>query len=148
MKKWLQHRYFPVNIAKFLRTPILKNICERLLLYCQIYMRCIQLKFSLRKYETLYPTSCADGLDDIFACLIISKFLVTQQLLNSTQRQNIRSGHPGVVCKIAELKNSGNSYENTCDRTTTLLKHGLLYCCFPGTDSILYSILFRFGFFM
>ena len=24
---------FPVNIGKFLRTPILKNICERLLLY-------------------------------------------------------------------------------------------------------------------
>ena len=28
----LQHRCFPVNIAKFLRTPILKNICQRLLL--------------------------------------------------------------------------------------------------------------------
>ena len=30
IKKKLQHRYFPVNITKFLRTPILKNICERL----------------------------------------------------------------------------------------------------------------------
>ena len=28
----LQHRWFPVNIAKFLKTPISKNICERLLL--------------------------------------------------------------------------------------------------------------------
>ena len=27
-----QHWCFPVNIAKILRTPILKNICERLLL--------------------------------------------------------------------------------------------------------------------
>ena len=27
-----QHRCFPVNIANFLRTPILKNICEQLLL--------------------------------------------------------------------------------------------------------------------
>ena len=27
-----QHGCFPVNIAKILRTPILKNICERLLL--------------------------------------------------------------------------------------------------------------------
>ena len=27
-----RHRCFPVNIAKFLRTPYLKNICERLLL--------------------------------------------------------------------------------------------------------------------
>ena len=33
IKKRLQHRCFPVNIAKFLREPTLKNICERLLLY-------------------------------------------------------------------------------------------------------------------
>ena len=32
IKKRLQHRFFPVNIVKFLRPPILKNICERLLL--------------------------------------------------------------------------------------------------------------------
>ena len=32
IKKRLQYRYFPVKFAKFLRTPILKNICERLLL--------------------------------------------------------------------------------------------------------------------
>ena len=32
IKKRLQHKCFPVNIAKFVRTPILKNICERLLL--------------------------------------------------------------------------------------------------------------------
>ena len=32
LKKRLQHRCFLVNIAKFLRTPILKNICKRLLL--------------------------------------------------------------------------------------------------------------------
>ena len=30
--KRLQHRYFPVNIAKFLKTSILKDICERRLL--------------------------------------------------------------------------------------------------------------------
>ena len=32
LKKRLWHRCFPVNFAKLLRTPILKNICERLLL--------------------------------------------------------------------------------------------------------------------
>ena len=32
VKKRLQHRYFPVLIEMFLRTPISKNICERLLL--------------------------------------------------------------------------------------------------------------------
>ena len=30
--KRLQHKCFPVNIAKLLRTPVLKNICEQLLL--------------------------------------------------------------------------------------------------------------------
>ena len=30
IKKRPQHRCFPVNIAKFLRLPIFKNICERL----------------------------------------------------------------------------------------------------------------------
>ena len=32
IKKRLQQRCFPVNIAKHLRIPILKNICGRLLL--------------------------------------------------------------------------------------------------------------------
>ena len=30
IKKRLQHRYFPVKTAKFLKTPFLKNIYERL----------------------------------------------------------------------------------------------------------------------
>ena len=32
IKKRLQHRFFSVKFAKLLRTPILKKICERLLL--------------------------------------------------------------------------------------------------------------------
>ena len=32
IRKILRHRCFPVNIAKFLRTPILKSICQQLLL--------------------------------------------------------------------------------------------------------------------
>ena len=36
VKKRLQLRCFPVNIAKFLRTPILKNICKWLLLSVSI----------------------------------------------------------------------------------------------------------------
>ena len=32
LEKRLQQRYFPEKYAKFLRTPILKNICKRLLL--------------------------------------------------------------------------------------------------------------------
>ena len=38
-KTRLQHRWFPVNFAKFLRTPILKKICERLLLPLTIFAK-------------------------------------------------------------------------------------------------------------
>ena len=34
-KKKLQHRFVPVNITNFLRTSVLKNICEQLLLTLQ-----------------------------------------------------------------------------------------------------------------
>ena len=33
IKARIQHRFFPVNIARFLRAPILKNSAERLLLF-------------------------------------------------------------------------------------------------------------------
>ena len=39
IKKRLQHRCFPVAIAKFLRTSTLKNICEQLLLYILTHVR-------------------------------------------------------------------------------------------------------------
>ena len=40
VKKRLQHRNFPVSFKKFLRTPILKNIYQLLLLYCTRTTRC------------------------------------------------------------------------------------------------------------
>ena len=38
IKKKLQNRYFLVNIEKFIRTPILKNICKQLH-FCKIFVR-------------------------------------------------------------------------------------------------------------
>ena len=48
-KKRLQHRCFSVNIAKFLRTPILKNNCERLLLneHCSVWENAVSFLFQL-----------------------------------------------------------------------------------------------------
>ena len=53
IKKRLQHRCFPVKFAKYLKTPISKNINERLLLsidlvpkgciFCEILLYCIRL---------------------------------------------------------------------------------------------------------
>ena len=45
-KERLQHRCFPVNNTKFLRTPILKSICEQLLLLIVIFSqekRCLDM---------------------------------------------------------------------------------------------------------
>ena len=47
IKKSLQHLCFPVNIAKFLRTTILKNICKQLLLKSE------QIKNKLKKAGVL-----------------------------------------------------------------------------------------------
>ena len=38
IQKRLQHRFLTVNIVKFSRAPILKNICERLLLRLNIFL--------------------------------------------------------------------------------------------------------------
>ena len=42
IKKRLQHMCFPVKFAKFLRGPILKNICQRLLLKLYEYDQKVQ----------------------------------------------------------------------------------------------------------
>ena len=55
--KRLQHGCFPVRLAKFLRTSILKNICERLLL----------------KFSTLQKKLFTDFFHKIMTYIIITK---------------------------------------------------------------------------
>ena len=55
IKKRLQHRRFPVNIAKFLRRPNLKNICERLLL---------QSSFVIKLHDVCFSSKIC-GVDDV-----------------------------------------------------------------------------------
>ena len=47
IKTWLQHRCYPVKLSKFVRTPISKNICDRLLLKLSKYLK--NLSFYYRK---------------------------------------------------------------------------------------------------
>ena len=58
--KRVQHRHLPVKFVKFVRTPILKNICERLLLssvnfeimnWTQKY-KCTRMKFSSKDFSS------------------------------------------------------------------------------------------------
>ena len=53
VKKRLQYRCFPVKLEKFLRTPTLKNICQRLHLYMrQVAVQCwFQTLFSVLFYN-------------------------------------------------------------------------------------------------
>ena len=51
IKKRLQHRCFPVKFAKFLRTPILKNFCERLLLLRDEITYADEITFTLHVKE-------------------------------------------------------------------------------------------------
>ena len=51
IKKILQHRYFPVKFEKFFITPILKNICERLL--CSFFLIAPVLEFLHNKFASL-----------------------------------------------------------------------------------------------
>ena len=52
IKKGLQHRRFPVKFATFLRKPILKNICERLLVNLAPYSQYfIVAFFNFEKYQ-------------------------------------------------------------------------------------------------
>ena len=52
-EKRLQPRCFPVNIAKFLRTAILKNICQRLLLKCSNLMKYQLFSSSMEVYRVV-----------------------------------------------------------------------------------------------
>ena len=49
IKKRLQHRYFLANIRKFIRRPILKNICKKLHFWKVFYENIFQMG-SFKKY--------------------------------------------------------------------------------------------------
>ena len=60
IKKRIQHKYFPAKLAKFLRTPILKNICERLLsstrlIYVSFIHILLHFNFSYSRISSLCP---------------------------------------------------------------------------------------------
>ena len=59
IKKRLQHRCFPVTFAKFLKTTILKNICQQLILSCA------QMRLPISESASINPTlNCwVDGKD-------------------------------------------------------------------------------------
>ena len=61
IKKILQHWSFPMKFAKFLRTPILKNICKRLLLFVSPQNTIVLLSLDQTRLRqiTFYSIKCS-----------------------------------------------------------------------------------------
>ena len=101
-KERLQHRCFPVNIANFLKTPILKNICEWLLLLIVIFSQ-----------ENNYMQRCFDlpepKLHKKLSCVMLVHSPQTtfhrKIIYNFVWIYLGRSSHPEVFCKNGVLRN-------------------------------------------
>ena len=102
IKERLQHRHLPVNNAKFLRTPILKSICERLLLLIVIFsqennhiQRCLDLP-EPKLHKTLTCILLVHSPQTTFHRKIVYNFVWIHQG---------RSGRPEMFCKKGLLRN-------------------------------------------
>ena len=101
-KERLQHRCFPVNIANFLKTPILKNICEWLLLLIVIFSQ-----------ENNYMQRCFDlpepKLHKKLSCVMLVHSPQTtfhrKIIYNFVWIYLGRSSRPQVFCNKGVLRN-------------------------------------------
>ena len=133
IKGRLQHRCFPANKAKFLRTPILKNICEWPLLLIVIFsqennhmQRCLDLP-EPKLHKKLTYVMLAHSPQTTFHRKIIYNFIWSIWAEAVTQRCSVKK----VFLEILP-----NAQENTCARSlqslrpATLLKKRLWHSCF------------------
>ena len=101
-KERLQHRCFPVNIANFLKTPVLKNICEWLLLLIVIFSQ-----------ENNYMQRCFDlsepKLHKKLSCVMLIHSPQTtfhrKIIYNFVWIYLGRSSRPQVFCNKGVLRN-------------------------------------------
>ena len=110
----LWHRYFSVNIAKFLRIPILENICKWLLL-TGVNFICVVSRAILKSvYRFGIPNSNPQMLKSVdFWCKLLSTFHVAEsreQCFELFRMQNSQK-FPGF-CPWTPL---GRDYSTTSD---------------------------------
>ena len=110
VKKRLWHKCFPVNLAKFLRTPFLQNTSGRLLLL---------LTFQKQPPEVFYEKRCSWKFRKIhrktpLACEIFKNTFFTEHLrMTASAFSFSEAATGGVLWKKVFLKISQNSQENT-----------------------------------
>ena len=109
----LQHRCFPVEFGKFLRTPTFKKICERLLL------KRVQISSELHFLITYISRS--NWYICFSFCIIIYSF-VCQFSLTTIGTAAISSSRRWCSAKTVFLQISQNSHENTCAKDSLLMK--------------------------
>ena len=89
IKRSLQHRCSPGNIAKFLRTPIFKNICERLLLKRLSLQPSLEINRCEIDYERVLIFLSSKSL-----------FYVTNEFIFIIQLLGYRQCTASIVCQL------------------------------------------------
>ena len=109
VKKRLRHKCFPVKFAKFSRTAILKNVCERLLLKSEYVM---QNSFFDKKIPTIVALNIQiySGSNKFGRNIQIPRNKYFSRILVSSYR----CSHWQFFFKIGVLKILQYLQENTC----------------------------------
>ena len=93
----LQHRYFLVKFAKFLRTPILKNTCERLLLSVNPFVPRHSYRLSAKKHVgSIFFLNFFHCLKKCFARQVVA----FTKFFWGIAKEYEKNGNPNYSCHI------------------------------------------------
>ena len=106
IKKTLQHWCFPMYFVKFLRTPILKNICERLLLF-------------VSPQNNITNSGGKFGLDETWTECKVSIFLNVTILFNQMQPCNLKFAKSRAMCAMRAM-GASVVYVPTCQKRVNI----------------------------
>ena len=101
--KRLQQRCFPMNIAKFLGTPILKNICKQLLLYI------LSLNQRSEKWKIHKSDDLISGIFRSSPSEVLKKILVLNIFSNSKKMYLVKFTSVQKVLEHLWMATSGDS---------------------------------------
>ena len=119
IEKRLQHRCFPVNIVKFLRTPVLKNICERLFKHFPSWINNITSNIRSGHFLKKNKKKSKTQLDEK-TCLFMMLLIIS---LFSISPMHVRRGLPYII----KDDNSSEGLQNRLTNEGLFLKNYVSY---------------------